>query len=108
MKKFALLTILLATLFVVGCSRETEEYDYEADMKELAVRVYEDHVKENLPTDLDIHTVSISSIENLNNIYGDVYELGALEDCTEESRVDLHIDKTTKEVAEFEFFMNCR
>ena len=105
MKKLSLLLVLMVSLIVIGCSNETAEVDYEAEMRVLANEIFEEHfIQEN---DVDVYQVNIDGIRNLNN-FGYDYDLGNLEDCTGESRVDLHLDKSTFEITEYEFFMNCK
>lgn len=105
MKKLSLLLVAIISLVVVGCGSEEQAVDYEAEMKVLANQIFEDHfIKDN---GVDIYQVDIEGVRNLGN-YGYEYELGNLENCTNESRVDLHINKDTFEVDEYEFFLNCK
>ncbi len=108
MKKLFLLSLILFSVLLVACSREKESYDYEAAMKELAIQVYEERIKPSSIENITVQEIELGHVRNINNKYGGNFELDKLKNCSDESRVDLTIDKNTKEVIEYEFTMYCK
>lgn len=100
MKK--LLLVLVTLTLLVGCSNQKE---YEKAMKENATLFYNEYQKGQ--QGLTNPTISIKQLKDANEYVDANYDLSKLEECKDESYVELIIDQDTKEVTGAKYYMQC-
>lgn len=104
MKKVLIVSFLILSILVVGCGNKQKEY--EKVMKEYAKEHYEKYMSGW--SGVDVAQVSISLLKNANEQINANYDLSKLEKCTDESYVNIILNKETKKIENFEFHLDCK
>lgn len=113
MKKLMILSLFLV-IFLVGCGKEAEQTKYEELMYAQAKQYYEKHGKplyedsrgDSINIELNNYSVSIGKMKEVN-AYGGTYDLTGLEDCKDETQINLTIDQKTLEIQSYTFVNKC-
>ena len=100
MKKSIL--ILAICLLLLGCGKNM---NYEDTMKEYATTFYNLHKKGQ--ENLNSLKISIADLKEAIEVVKDNYDMSKLEGCKDESYVELIVDKTTKEIKEIKYNLQC-
>jgi hypothetical protein len=104
------LIVMTSLLFLIGCTNVKVPLITEQEklIKEYAFRVFEEEIKPDLENQSGMkREVTISMIKNLN-LYGRMYDLTPLSNCTDSSSVFLTINDETKEIVHYEINLNCK
>lgn len=115
MKKVMLLFVLFLSVALTGCGAKV--VNYEAVMKKYADEYFKEYAEPYLKTTnadgdevfmMDIFEVSIANIKNVNTVAGGNFDLVPLKNCSDDSKVDLLIDRETSTVTKYEYYLECK
>ena len=101
MKKMVL-GISILTILLTGCGKK--EAQYEKIMLEHSKQYFENYMS---TLNLDIAEITVKMLEDANNEVNAGFDLSKLNNCSKESKVELHILKETKAVESYSFEMYC-
>ena len=103
MKKILITSLLLCSIFMVGCGNKTNAK--EEAMKEYATKFFQLHQQgDNGVTN---PTISIAKLKNAIEVANDSYDLTKLEGCTDESYVELKLDDS-RQITDVIYHMDCK
>ncbi len=115
MKKVFLVLVLGMVVFVTGCTNDKKN-NYEVILKEYADEYFETYAAPYLKETskdgkeifmMDIYEVTVGNIRNVNRNGGGNFDLTKIKACTDESRVDLLIDRDTSTITQYEYYLDC-
>jgi hypothetical protein len=109
MKKLLLLVFVLGFL-LVGCTKKEVAVDYEKIMKDYGQEYFDRYIVPypDYAKSLDVFTVSYASLKNANEKVNAQFDLSQLKDCSDDTRVEMAIDKETTTVTNYEYYIECK
>jgi hypothetical protein len=109
MKKLLFLTFII---LLVGCTpkaKVTDDAKYEKLLKEYGVQYFERYVapyRDNTPN-ADVFEVSYALLKNANKMINAQFNLEEFKDCTDDTRVEMDIDKETYTITNYKYIIKC-